>query len=361
MTARARRAAFPPPPATDPVGSARAAGLRYVNDHAPGLRRRRAGRGFVYVDRDGRRVTDADELRRIRALAIPPAWREVWICPSPGGHIQAVGRDARGRKQYRYHPRWRALRDHTKYARMIAFAEALPRIRARVESDLARPGLPREKVIASIVRLLETTGVRVGNVEYARTNGSFGLTTLRNRHAEVSGARVRFEFRGKGGKPVSVDVTDRRVARVVARCQEVPGQELFQYVDAEGTRQTIDSADVNAYLKEVGGEEFTAKDFRTWVGTVLAARALREVAPCASKAQGRRNVTRAVEAVARLLGNTPAICRKSYVHPAVVDGYFEGRVIAPPRRCPHGLAPDEAAVLALLGPRPHEGRTLRAA
>jgi DNA topoisomerase-1 len=329
------------------VESAKAAGLRYVCG-GRGIRRRRAGRGFVYLDADGRRVTAPDEVRRIRSLAIPPAWRDVWICPSAGGHIQAVGRDARGRKQYRYHLRWRALRDHTKYARMIAFAEALPRIRARVEADLARPGLPREKVVASIVRLLETTGLRVGNVVYARTNGSFGLTTLRNRHVDVSGSTVRLEFRGKGGRPVSADVTDRRVARVVARCQELPGQELFQYVDAEGARQTVDSADVNVYLKEVSGEEFTAKDFRTWVGTVLAARALGEIDVCASRTQARRNVVRAIETVARQLGNTPAICRKSYVHPAVVDAYLDGRVIAVRESPPNGLSPEEKAVLALL-------------
>jgi DNA topoisomerase I len=333
----------------NPVEAAKAAGLRYVSG-GPGIRRRRAGTGFTYAGPDGRRVTDPDVLGRIRSLAVPPAWREVWICPTPGGHIQAVGRDARGRKQYRYHPKWRARRDETKYARMIGFAQALPRIRARVDRDLAQPGLPREKVIASVVRLLEITCIRVGNAEYARTNGSFGLTTLRNRHVDVSGSTVRFEFRGKGGKPVSVGVTDRRVARVIARCQELPGQELFQYVDADGARQSIDSADVNAYLKDAAGEDFTAKDFRTWVGTVLAAQALSDVSALASKTQARRNVARAVEAVARQLGNTPAICRKSYVHPAVIDAYIDGRVIAPEGESSHGLRPAEAAVLALLRP-----------
>ena len=333
----------------NPVEAAKAAGLRYVSG-GPGIRRRRAGTGFSYVDPDGRRITDPDVLGRIRSLAVPPAWREVWICPTPGGHIQAVGRDARGRKQYRYHPKWQARRDETKYARMIGFAQALPRMRARVNRDLARPGLPREKVIASVVRLLETTCIRVGNAEYARTNGSFGLTTLRNRHVDVSGSTVRFEFRGKGGKPVSVDVTDRRVARVIARCQELPGQELFQYVDVDGARQTVDSADVNAYLKDAGGEDFTAKDFRTWVGTVLAAQALGDASAFTSKTQARRNVSRAVEAVARQLGNTPAICRKSYVHPAVIDAYLDGRGIAPEGESSHGLRPEEAAVLALLRP-----------
>jgi DNA topoisomerase-1 len=302
---------------------------------------------------DGRRITNRDEIRRIRSLAIPPAWREVWICPSPGGHIQAVGRDARGRKQYRYHPRWRQLRDESKYTRMLAFAEALPKIRARVERDLARPGLPREKVVAGVVRLLETTCIRVGNAEYARANGSFGLTTLRNRHVDVSGSTVRFEFRGKGGKPVSVGVTDRRVARVVARCQDLPGQELFQYLDAEGARQTIDSADVNAYLKDEGGEDFTAKDFRTWAGTVMAAQALGEQPTFESKRQAKSNVVSAVESVARHLGNTPTICRKSYVHPAVVDAYFDGRVISTRDVSPNGLRPEETAVLTLL--RQHRG------
>ena len=372
MGERARTIRRRPRVAADPVESAKAAGLRYVNG-GRGLRRRRAGTGFTYVDPDGRRVADPDDLRRIRSLAIPPAWRDVWICPSAGGHIQAVGRDTRGRKQYRYHPKWRALRDDTKYTRMIAFAEALPKIRARVERDLARPGLPREKVIAGIVRLLETTCIRVGNVEYAKTNGSFGLTTLRNRHVDVSGATVRFEFRGKGGKTISVGVTDRRVARVVARCQELPGRELFQYVDADGARQTIDSADVNAYLQDIGGDEFTAKDFRTWIGTVLAARALREVSAFRSKTEARRNVMRATESVARQLGNTPAICRKSYVHPAIVDAYFDGRVISVSRRALggyggsrrgtpfNGFRPEETAVLALLRHRSHEPAASRAA
>ena len=322
------------------------AGLRYVSG-GPGIVRRRAGSGFSYVGPDGTRVTDADELRRIRSLAIPPAWRDVWICPRPHGHLQAVGRDARGRKQYRYHPRWRAVRDETKYARMTAFGRALPKIRGRVERDLARAGLPREKVLATVVRLLETTCLRVGNEEYARTNGSFGLTTLRTRHVDVSGSTLRFEFRAKGGKTVSVGVTDRRVARVVRRCQDLPGQELFQYVDEAGVLQAIDSADVNAYLREISGEDFTAKDFRTWIGTVAAARALSEVPAFASKTQARRNVVRAIESVAAQLGNTPAICRKSYVHPAVIDTYLSGIVVLPPR-----ARNAERAVLALLRQRP---------
>jgi DNA topoisomerase-1 len=337
---------------TDPAACARAAGLRYVSGGA-GIRRRRAGAGFVYLDPEGRRVRDADELRRIRSLAIPPAWRDVWICPFPQGHRQAVGRDARGRTQYRYHPRWRAARDETKYARMVAFVRALPTIRQRVARDLALPGLPREKVLATVVGLLETTGIRVGNACYARTNGSFGLTTLRSHHVDVAGAALAFEFRGKGGKTVSVGVSDRRLARVVRRCQELPGQELFQYVDGDGARQSIDSADVNAYLRAIGGEAFTAKDFRTWAGTVLTARALAELPAAAAPTQARRNVVRAIAAVAHHLGNTPAICRKSYVHPAVVDAYLRGRVRPAPRprravEPTRGLSREERAVLALL-------------
>ena len=306
----------------------------------------------MYIRPDGARVREMDELRRIRALVIPPAWRDVWICGQAHGHLQAVGRDARGRKQYRYHPQWRAVRDETKYARLLAFGQALPRIRERVDRDLARPGLPREKVLATVVRLLETTLIRVGNEAYAKANASFGLTTLRGRHVDVSGSTVRFEFRGKGGKRVSVDLTDRRLARIVKRCQELPGQELFQYIDADGARQTVDSTDVNAYLKEISGEEFTAKDFRTWGGTVLTAVALRQVPPSDSAAQAKRNIVRAMEAVARQLGNTPAICRKSYVHPVVIDTYLDGGAPTstdrPPRRRVVGLRPEEAAVLAIL-------------
>jgi DNA topoisomerase I len=351
---------------TDPIASARAAGLRYVSDAAPGIQRRRVGRGFVYTAPDGARVTDPLVLRRIRALAIPPAWRDVWICPLAHGHLQAVGRDARGRKQYRYHGRWRSVRDESKYARLLAFGAALPTIRERVDRDLARPGLPREKVLATVVRLLETTFIRVGNEEYAKANGSFGLTTLRGHHVDVSGSTLRFEFRGKGGKRVSVDLTDRRLARIVKRCQELPGQELFQYVDADGARQTVDSADVNGYLREIAGEEFTAKDFRTWAGTVLAALALREIQAGDSTAQAKRNVVRAVESVSRQLGNTPAICRRSYVHPAVIDTYLDGTVIGnhgtrPPTNGFRGLRPDEASVLLLLRKRLERDDLQRAA
>jgi DNA topoisomerase-1 len=340
----------------DPISSARAAGLRYVDDSQPGLRRRRSGKTFIVLDARGRRVRDRETLRRVRHLAIPPAWTDVWISPSPDGHVQATGRDARGRKQYRYHPRWRAVRDETKYARMLGFARALPALRARVDADLRRPGLPREKVLATVVRLLETTFIRVGNEEYARHNKSFGLTTLRDNHVDVRGSTLRFDFRGKGGKRHEVGVTDGRLARVVRRCQELPGQELFQYVDDDGTRRTVDSADVNAYLREVTGEDFTAKDFRTWAGTVLAALALQELHASSSATQAKKNVLRAVEAVARQLGNTPAICRKCYVHPGVIEAYMDGATLGAirpqtERRMRTALAslrPEEAAVLRLL-------------
>jgi DNA topoisomerase-1 len=322
------------------------------------------------VHPDGTRVRDAETLVRIRSLAIPPAWADVWICRAPNGHVQAAGRDARGRKQYRYHARWRATRDETKYARMLAFARVLPTIRARVAGDLARPGLPREKILATVVRLLETTLIRIGNEEYARDNGSFGLTTMRDRHVAVSGALLRFHFRGKSGKEHAVDIRDPRLARIVRRCQELPGQELFQYVAEDGSRQTIDSADVNAYLRTIAGEEFTAKDFRTWAGTVLAAIALAEIAAFTSRRQARRNILRAVESVARRLGNTPAICRKGYVHPAVIDAYLAGVTLDAFRRRTEraitedvaGLTPDEAVVLGMLQQRlAHAAERARAA
>jgi DNA topoisomerase I len=349
----------PTPIVSDPVESARAAGLRYVTDQTPGIRRQRSGKGFVYVDPDGRRLRDAEELLRIKRLAIPPAWRDVWICRSANGHIQASARDARGRKQYRYHPRWRQVRDDTKYTRMIAFAGALPRIRDRVECDLARSALPREKVLAAVVRLLEVTQIRVGNSEYARENGSYGLTTLREHHVDVSGHTLRFRFRGKSGKEHAVDLADRRLARIVKQCQELPGQELFQYIDDDGTRRTIDSADVNAYLREISGDDFTAKEFRTWAGTVLAALALQEFEKFDSATQAKKNVIRAIEAVAKVLGNTPAISRKCYVHPAIVEAYMDGvtlrRLKAKTeqrmRDALRGLRPEEAAVLALLQQR----------
>jgi DNA topoisomerase I len=308
----------------DPVRAAEDAGLRWVSDDAPGLRRVRAGKGFRYLDADGERLTDDKTLARIRHLAIPPAWRDVWICPSPNGHVQATGRDARGRKQYRYHDRWRAKRDETKYDKMLLFGLALPKIRARVDEDLARPGLPREKVLATVVRLLETTLIRVGNEEYARTNKSFGLTTLRNHHVDVDGAELRFEFRGKSGIQRRVSVHDRRLARIIRRCQDLPGHELFQYVDDEGMLRPIDSQDVNDYLREITHQEITAKDFRTWNGTVLAAGALRDAMRGGPRGRSKRVVTRCIDRVAARLGNTKAVCRKCYVHPGVIEAYLDG-------------------------------------
>ena len=290
------------------------------------------------------------------SLAVPPAWRDVWICPDPSGHLQATGRDVKGRKQYRYHPRWREVRDGNKYERMIAFGRALPHIRQRVEKDLSRPGLPQEKILATVVRLLELTLIRVGNEEYAKQNESFGLATMRDRHVRVNGSALRFQFRGKSGILHAVDLEDRRLARIVRQSRDLPGYELFQYVDDAGERRAIDAADVNAYLKSIAGDEFTAKDFRTWAGTVLAARALREVTVFDSQAQAKRNVLRAVEAVAKRLGNTTAVCRKCYVHPEVVHAYLDGTLAAilnkkagrELRSNLRYLSPVEAAVLALL-------------
>lgn len=343
----------------DPVGSARTAGLRYVSDEQPGIRRRRAGRGFTYTGQDGTTIRDDEELRRIRSLAIPPAWTDVWICPSPRGHIQATGRDVRGRKQYRYHPRWREVRDEAKYGRMIEFGQALPTIRARAQADLGLRGLPRQKVLATVVQLLQETTIRVGNEEYAKRNASFGLTTMRDRHVEVEGSKIRFEFRGKGGKRHTVPVSDRRLARVVKQCQEIPGQELFQYLDEDGNRRSIDSADVNEYLREISGADFTAKDFRTWAGTVAAALALEEFEAFDSEAQAKSHVVRAIETVAETLGNTPAVSRKCYVHPAIIESYMDGSLLeALRRRAEEELAdslrelrPEEAAILALLQQR----------
>jgi DNA topoisomerase-1 len=298
--------------------------LRYVSDDDPGIRRLRNGKSFTYKDADGNTVRDRATLKRIKSLAIPPAWMDVWICGRPDGHLQATGRDQRGRKQYRYHPRWRAVRDEHKFNHMLAFGEALPRIRLRVEEDLGQRGLGREKVLATVVRLLETTLMRVGNEEYVRENRSFGLTTLRTRHVDVEGSTIQFEFRAKSGKMQSIKLKDRRLARIVKACLDLPGKELFQYIDESGERRSIDSADVNDYLREISGEEFTAKDFRTWAGTVLAALALQEAPSFETQAAAKRNVTQAIERVAAKLGNTPAICRKCYVHPEVINGYLNG-------------------------------------
>jgi DNA topoisomerase-1 len=334
------------------VESAEAAGLRYVSDTMPGIRRKRAGRGFVYLRPDGSVINNGTELKRIKALVIPPAWNDVWICLHPHGHIQVTARDARGRKQYRYHPKYRAIRDETKFGRMLEFSEIVPTLRDRVEKDLQLPGLPRDKVLASVVRLLEKTLIRVGNDEYARENKSYGLTTMRRRHVEVTGHTLKFDFRGKSGLFHSVAVTDRRVARIVQHCQELPGQELFQYLDDDGKRQTIDAGDINDYLKRASGREFTAKDFRTWSGTMLAAFELRTLGPGATEKETKANVVAAIDKVARRLGNTRAVCRKYYIHPVILESYLQGRVLPtlPPadqkRERPSGaLRREELAVL----------------
>jgi DNA topoisomerase-1 len=307
--------------------SARAAGLRYSTDSRPGITRHRSGRGFSYRTADGQTIHDRAVLRRIKALAVPPAWTAVWICPDRAGHLQATGRDARGRKQYRYHARWRAGRDDAKFERLIDFAKVLPRIRTRCDADLGRPGLAREKVLAAVVRLLELTLIRVGNDEYARLNRSFGLTTLENRHATVDGTAIRFRFRGKSGQRHEVGLRDRRLAAVVRRCQDLPGQELFQYIgDDDGVPHDVASDDVNDYLREISGADVTAKDFRTWAGTVLAYRALRALAPGDDERTARRNVVEAVRLTAGRLGNTPAVARRSYVHPAILEAYLDGKI-----------------------------------
>src|SRR3954469_18811970 len=316
-------------PSDEHIESAEAAGLRYVTDAAPGIRRQRRGRGFAYIGADGVVIRDKAELERIRKLVIPPRWSDVWICPNPSGHLQVTARDARGRKQYRYHPRYRAVRDETKFGRMIAFSEILPLIRERVERDVNLPELSREKVLATVVWLLEKTLIRVGSDEYARDNGSFGLTTLRRRHVEVSGAKLRFEFRGKSGVPHAVAITDRRIARIVQHCQELPGQELFQYLDDDCHRQSVDAGDINQYLREIAGRQITAKDFRTFAGTMLAASALRDIGPFSTEKEGAANIVRAIDQVARRLGNTRAVCRKYYVHPAIIAGYLDGFILPP--------------------------------
>lgn len=338
----------------DPLASARGAGLVYTDDDRPGIRRLKRGRGFRYVDARKRPVKNAADLARIRSLVIPPAWTDVWICPNPRGHLQATGRDARGRKQYRYHPKWRAVRDSTKYERLILFGRALPVIRRRTDADLRRVGLPREKVLAAVVRLLEKTFIRVGNDEYARENKSFGLTTMRDGHVKISGSTVRFIFRGKSGVDHALALDDPRLARIVKQCRDLPGQELFQYRDEHGAVIDIGSADVNAYLKDVTGEEFTSKDFRTWAGTVLAAQLLRDFEEVDSQARAKKNVVEAIEHVAKQLGNTRAVCRKCYVHPAVIDAYLDGSMLktmaqrARATKAVGKMTAAEAAVLGLL-------------
>lgn len=340
------------------LAAARAARLVYVSDAMPGIRRQRKGSGFAYLRPDASVIRDQRELRRIRALAVPPAYSDVWICAEPDGHIQATGRDARGRKQYRYHPRWREVRDAAKYQDMIAFGRLLPGLRARVSEDMGKRGLPREKVLATIVWLLQATLIRVGNEDYAKENQSFGLTTLRNRHVEIEGATLRFEFKGKSGKLWQLQLHDRRIARVVRACQELPGQELFQYRDEAAVLHGVSSDDVNRYLREISGEDITAKHFRTWAGTVLAAIALSEFEAVDSDALAKKNIRAAIERVAKRLGNTPTICRKCYIHPEVLEAYLDGaqlegvsREIDQALENPFDLSREEAALLGLLNRR----------
>jgi DNA topoisomerase-1 len=339
----------------EPSESAKAAGLRYVTDDRPGIRRVKRRGGFGYVGLDGKPLADPGEVARIRKLAIPPAYTDVWISPDPRGHLQASGRDARGRKQYRYHPRWREVRDETKFDRMVAFAKALPAIRAAVGRDLARPGLPREKVLATVVALLESTMIRVGNEEYAKANDSYGLTTLHEQHVRVSGDTVRFRFRGKSGRQHSVSVRDKKLARIVRQVRDLPGQELFHYVDDAGESATISSQDVNTYLREIAQDDFTAKDFRTWEGTLACALAL-AAERVEGKANAKARVVAAIKAVSERLGNTPAVCKKSYIHPGVIDEFLENgalELVADKVRKggtlgPHSLTGDELRVLRFI-------------
>jgi len=338
------------------AAAAKAAGLRYVSDAMPGIKRRHRGSGFVYVDAKGAEVHDDATLARIRSLAVPPAYHDVWICPLPNGHIQATGRDDRGRKQYRYHPRWREVRDETKYERMLEFAQVLPTIRKRVASDMRARTPTREKILATVVRLLETTTIRVGNDEYARTNHSFGLTTLRNGHAKVRGAVVTFSFRGKSGIKHAIDLRDEALAKVIRQCQDLPGQQLFEYVDELGATHAIDSNDVNEYLREISGGDFTAKDFRTWVGTVQCALVLSESEAVSTQAERKARLKEAINVVAGRLGNTPAVCRKCYVHPEVLAAYIEegtiGTIAAGKRAA--GLLAEERFVVSFLKQRAQE-------
>ncbi len=341
------------------VQTARAAGLEYVTDAEPGIRRKRVGRGWAYYEPGGALIRDRRERRRLNALAVPPAWTDVWICPNPNGHLQVTARDSKGRKQYRYHPRFREKRDESKFGRLLAFSEVLPRVRDRVERDLRRRGLPRDKVLATVVWLLERTFFRVGNIAYARHNRSFGLTTLRRRHVQVTGAMLRFEFRGKSGITRTASITDRRIARIVQSCRELPGHELFKYLDDHGRRQKVDSDDINEYLRHITGRDITAKDFRTWAGTILAAVELSRLGTAASERQAKKHVVQAVDEVARHLGNTRAVCRKYYVHPAILEAYMRDEVMDPlPPPPPNGedkrtgtaaaLRREEVAVLQFL-------------
>ncbi len=337
------------------------AGLRYVSDERKGITRRRVGTGWAYYAPTGARITQAGERRRLNALAIPPAWKEVWICPNPEGHIQATARDARGRKQYRYHPAYREARDRSKFRHMLEFSEVLPRLRSRIERDLRAPDHTRRQLLATVVRLLDKTLIRVGNDEYARENNSFGLTTLRRRHVRVDGGTLRFSFRGKSGVEHSISLSDPRLARIIQRCQDLPGYELFQYLGADAKRQSVSSDDVNAYLRDLTGRDVTAKDFRTWGGTMLAAVELRAMGAAASRREADRNILRAIDAVAERLGNTRAVCRKYYVHPALLRAYLMGQTVPLPKVNGRGrdrrgkggaaLRRDEIAVLQFLQQR----------
>ncbi len=351
------------PAGVDPQEAARSAGLRHVSDGGPGIRRKRTGRGFVYLSPTGARITDPRVIDRLRAIAAPPAWSDVWLCPSADGHIQATGRDARGRKQYRYHPAFRGMRESAKFDHLFVFAEVLPTIRARIAEHMARRGLAREKVLATVAHLLETTLIRVGNDEYARRNRSYGLTTLKNRHVAIEGSEVRFRFAGKSGKQWSLKLRDRRVAKVIRACQELPGQDLLRYFDEGRALRAVTSVDVNCYLREIAGREVTAKDFRTWAGTVGAARALDELGAFKSQAEAKRNLRAAIERVSACLGNTPTICRKCYIHPEVLSAYLEGGLLfdakADLESASGGestrLHPDESALIAMLKARQAQG------
>lgn len=338
----------------DPAVAAKQAGLRYVHDSMPGIQRKKAGKHFRYLGTDGQPVTNLKEIERITKLGIPPAWTEVWICTRPNGHIQATGRDAKGRKQYRYHDRWRTVRDETKYTRMIAFGEVLPQIRAQTTKDLAKHGLSRERVLATVVQLLDATAIRIGNEEYAKENASFGLTTLHNEHVDVTGQKMHFHFKGKSGKVHIIELKDQRLAKIIKKLQDLPGQEIFQFVDDAGETHSIESDDVNDYLHALTHQDFTAKDFRTWTGTVCAAEALKELGVFDSPTQAKKNISDAIKQAAAKLGNTPAICRKSYVHPGILGAYLNGTLTTPltedvAQPAPdHGLRPQEAEVLDLL-------------
>lgn len=351
-----------------PVRSAKLSGLRYVTDRIQGITRRRTGKNFYFYGPRGQQICNLAELRRIKSLAVPPAWTDVWISPFSDSHLQATGRDARGRKQFRYHPTWREVRDQNKYDRLRLFGQILPKLRRHVAKDLALPGLPRAKVMATIVKLLETTFIRIGNDEYARENQSFGLTTMRNKHVTISGPKIRFRFRGKSGIARDMYLSDRKLAQIVRHCQELPGQDLFQYLDDDGVRHAVNSSDVNDYLRRVTDMDLTAKDFRTWAGTILAARALGELKSSDSKTEVKRNLGRAIESVAKKLGNTRAVCHKCYIHPAILNSYLDGTLLPSlssirpqPVNSVSGLIPEEAAVMAILGQKLKPGSNKNAA